>query len=327
MSDWLDATHVGDCRRLMRRMIADGVRVQSIVTSPPYWGLRDYEVAGQFGLEPTWMAHVARMRTVFRLARDLLRPDGTLWLNYGDSYAGSAGGYQGKNGQRASRTHTARIRINKRGRGVKPKDLMGMPWRVALALQGDGWWLRSDIIWSKTNPMPESVKDRPTRSHEYLFLLARRRKYFYDASAIAEPASENSHSRGSGVHRKANFPSGWDGANGDHKGKRGRYVRQNASFSAAVKDVVDTRNVRTVWTINTEKFPGAHFATFPQELVKRCILASTKPGDVVFDPFMGAGTVGLVATSLGRRFIGCELSAKYIALHGLRKTTTGLALE
>jgi DNA modification methylase len=357
----------------MRQMAADGVRVNSVVTSPPYWALRDYGMVGQFGLERTWVRHVARMRGVFRLVRELLADDGTLWMNYGDCYAGAPGGFQGKNGQRASRTFTARIKQRKSGDGLKPKDLVGMPWRVALALQDDGWWLRSEIIWHKPNPMPESIVDRPTKAHEHLFLLARSDQYFYDARAIREASSPDSHARAGrarltgheppgqppqkglagphpGVHKKV---SGWNMGEGSHStidhakeksakdsGRAGQGLRdstkfgrgagwrqkQNESFSAAVVDVVPDRNSRTVWTIPTQPFSGAHFATFPEALVARCIAAGSRPGDIVFDPFMGSGTVAQVATDLGRNFIGCELNPDYVDLHDLRRTTTGMPI-
>lgn len=383
---WVDRTHLGDCRALMRQMIADGVRVQCVVTSPPYWGLRDYGVVGQLGLERSWVRHVARMRATFRLVRELLADDGVLWLNYGDSYYspranGGVGGSSTINGQRtqeefrrASRAMKSRIRPpdvdgpNRRGgqAALKAKDMVGMPWRVAFALQADGWYLRSDVIWHKPNPMPESVSDRPTKSHEYVFLLSRSERYHYDAKAIAEPASENTHSRGHGVNPKA--ASGWaDGPGVSHSTKDHARVKaglkdstkfgrgagwrrkqdaqqqisggdrmsgfntrwknkQNPSFSAAVSKIVATRNVRTVWTLPTEPFSGAHFATFPRALVERCILSGSRPGDVIFDPFMGSGTVAFVAESLGRRFLGCELSPEYLALHEARRTTLGLPL-
>jgi DNA modification methylase len=353
-------------------MIAEGVKVNCIVTSPPYWGLREYGVAGQFGLESSWQRHVARMRGVFRLARELLADDGTLWLNYGDCYAGAPGGRQGKNGQRASRTFTARIDHHKKGhvrdgkskqssnlgsdfRGaphrrrhpdLKPKDLVGMPWRVALALQDNGWWLRSDIIWHKPNVMPENITDRPTKAHEYIFLLAKSPRYHYDCDAISEPTSDASHprkradqfggnrhdhgighspgsvytgSRKNGVNPKAGMRAGTDRESGKSK--------QNPSFSEAVCDLVPTRNARSVWTIPTQPFSGAHFATFPEELVARCILAGSRVGDIVFDPFHGSGTTGSVALSLGRRYIGLELNPEYIKMaQSLRSSQLGMGL-
>lgn len=319
----------------MRRLIAAGVKVQCIVTSPPYWGMRDYGVSGQFGLERTWIRHVARMRGVFRLCRELLADDGVLWLNYGDSYCSAPGGMQGKNGQRAGRRFTARITTDKRGqRGLKSKDLVGMPWRIAFALQDDGWYLRSDVIWHKPNPMPESVSDRPTKAHEYVFLMSKSERYFYDAGAIAEPVTGNAHARGDGVNKKIKMPDGWDTGKGGHgsfhrngREKGATRPRQNKSFSSAVAGLVDKRNVRTVWTIPTAPFGAAHFATFPPDLVRRCILASTRPGDIVFDPFMGSGTVAQVADELGRRWIGCELNPNYAAMYGKeRAAQLGIAL-
>lgn len=344
----------------MRQMIADGVKVQTVVTSPPYWGLRDYGVSGQFGLERDPLRYLARMRSVFRLVWDLLADDGTLWLNMGDSYACAPGGWQGKNGQRASRTFTARIANHKRGSGLKPKDLVGMPWLLALTLRNDGWYLRRDIIWHKPNPMPESVTDRPTTSHEYLFLLTKADRYYYDAPAIKEPASPDTHARYArgrsdhhkyadggpgnqtiaksfehmekkfrpGVNPKAKVPSGWDTGDGSHREAIGRYPRskQNESFSAAVADIVDSRNKRSVWTIPTQAFSKAHFATFPEDLIAPCILAGAPAGGIVFDPFMGSGTTAKVATDLGRQFIGTEINPAYVAMHESRRTTTGMPL-
>jgi site-specific DNA-methyltransferase (cytosine-N4-specific) len=324
-------------------MIAAGVKVQCVVTSPPYWGLRDYGASGQFGLERTWIRHVARARGVFRLVREVLADDGLLWMNYGDSYAGAPGGWQGKNGQRASRTFTARIDLPKRGNGLKPKDLVGMPWRVALALQDDGWWLRSDIIWHKPNVMPESVTDRPTKAHEYVFMLAKSAQYYYDLDALSEQSSPDTHARaargrseshkwadggpGNQTIAKVSPSAGRVPGVGPKAAKAdSRLIRSNESYSAAIVDVVATRNARTVWTIPTQPFPGAHFATFPEALVSRCILAGSRPGDTVLDPFMGSGTVGKVATDLGRNFIGCELNPKYVELHDMRRTTTGMAI-
>ena len=356
MTDWLNATHLGDCRDLMRAMLADGVRVQCVVTSPPYWGLRDYGVAGALGLERTWVRHVARMRAVFRQVRQLLAEDGVLWLNYGDSYhsprpPGGVGYNSTINGQRsqeefrkASRAMKSRIRPpdvdgpnRRRQAALKAKDLVGMPWRVAFALQSDGWWLRSDVIWSKPNPMPESIRDRPTKSHEYVFLLSRSERYHYDAKAIAEPSSDKSHPRvgqvkvqgwaeGPGSHSPKDHARAKAGLKDSTKFGRGAGWRVPGAFGHTVTDLVEERNVRTVWTMPTQPFSGAHFATFPEELVRRCILAGSRTGDVVFDPFMGSGTVAKVATDLGRRFIGCELSAEYLKLHELRRTTIGMPL-
>lgn len=369
---WIDKTHVGDCRSLMRAMIADEVTVQCVVTSPPYWGLRDYGVPGQFGLERTWQRHVARIRSTFRLVRQLLTKDGTLWLNYGDSYSSGGRSTQAID---TMRTMGARAQVNRHGpktrtagsdaasgkhanlngTAVRPpkidglggKQLMGIPWRVAFALQGDGWYLRSDIIWHKPNPMPESVRDRPTKAHEYIFLMSRSERYHYDAAAIAEPTTGNAHPRigvapdqprsrpqkpvaghakGAGSHSPKDHARSKGGLKDSTKFGRGAGWREPGSFSYGQAGVLDTRNARSVWTIPTQPFSGAHFATFPEDLVARCILASTRPGDIVLDPFMGSGTVGKVATDLGRRYIGCELNPAYLELHDMRRTTQGMPL-
>ena len=345
--------------------LADG-SVQCVVTSPPYWGLRDYGVTGQIGLEPTPEAYVATMVAVFREVRRVLRDDGTLWLNLGDSYS---------SGQRTSTT----LQTVRNGNGdpslmrrppvcdsIKPKDLCGMPWRLAFALQADGWYLRSDIIWAKPNPMPESVTDRPTRSHEYLFLLAKSERYFYDADAIREDS----------IYKAADGYK--DAPRGSFNGKGGDY---------AFRAIREQRNKRDVWTVNSEPTPEAHFATFPQRLIEPCILAGTSEKGccprcaeplqritertamvinrssrthelgrtrtsgtmiepptsttidwqtscghdirfpvpcVVFDPFIGSGTVGKVCERLGRRWAGLELSGDYITI--ARKRTSQLGL-
>ncbi|MGT2429294.1 DNA-methyltransferase [Cupriavidus basilensis] len=349
----------GDCRAVMRDLIAAGVRVQCIVTSPPYWGLRDYGVAGQVGLEPTLREFLANMVEVFDLCRELLADDGTLWLNMGDAYAGSWGAQgrpQGKGDMTGRSVASARqigasprfgTGTGTRGRemGLKSKDLMGQPWRLAFALQDAGWWLRQDIIWHKPNPMPESVRDRCTKAHEYVFLMTKSERYFYDFAAMQEPVSGGAHARGAGVNPKAEIPSGWDTSAGGHRALKGRYpgtgvgfgrgydkvakprAKQNASFSAAVTDLVDTRNRRSVWTIPTQSYSEAHFATFPEALVEPCVLAGSRPGDIVFDPFMGSGTVASVAQRLGRRWLGAELNPDYVALQAARTRQASLALE
>jgi DNA modification methylase len=266
----LNATYPGDCRALMQVMaLTSGARAQTCVTSPPYFGLRDYGHAGQIGLEPTPEAYVAQLVEVFRCVRDVLADDGTLWLNLGDSY----------------------------GPG---KQLMGVPWRVAFALQSDGWILRSDIIWSKPNPMPESVIDRPTKAHEYLFLFANQPKYYYDADAIAVPSDPK---RVGKIETRFSTSDKISTLRGD----TGRAVVRKA-----------TANRRSVWEIVPSHFKGAHFATFPPDLVRPCILAGSRPGDTVLDPFMGSGTVAQVAKENGRNYIGCELNPEYIKLHAMR---------
>lgn len=297
----LNHCHLGDCRDVMRDLIAQGVLVQTIVTSPPYWGLRDYGVAGQIGMEATLQEFVATMVEVFALARELLADDGTLWLQMGDCY--------------------------------RDKQLMGQPWRTALALQENGWFLRRDICWHKPNAMPETVTDRPATAHEYLFLLSRSSRYYYDLDAVKEPVTGNAHSRGDGVNKKVKVPGGWDTKPGAHGTihREGRSepeyrARQNESFSAAVRNLVGLRNKRSVWTIPTESYSEAHFATFPQALVEPCILAGSRPGDIVFDPFMGSGTVAQVAQRLGRKWIGAELNPAYLDLQRGRTAQLGMEL-
>ncbi len=299
--------------------------VQCVVTSPPYWGLRDYETppvtfgdgwSGQMGHEETPALYVVHMVEIFDEVRRVLRGDGTLWLNMGDSYC-SDGRTSTNASDKATCSNTKR---GIQGRsltppGLKTKDMVGMPWRLALALQAAGWWLRDCIIWHKPSPMPEGVKDRTTKAHEYIFLLAKSATYTYDADAIKEPVSGNAHTRGKGVHPKAKVPSGWDTGPGSHKEKTGRYrPKQNESFSAAVSGLVEMRNKRSVWKIPSSPYPGSHFATFPPKLVEPCILAGCPEG-YVMDPFMGAGTTGMVALQLGRPVIGIELSQTYARRH------------
>lgn len=298
-----------DCRDAMRSLIAEGVRVQCVVTSPPYWGLRDYGCDGQLGLERTYPEFIANMVEVFDLVRQLLADDGTLWLNMGDSYSGSSA-----SGGKASSTLVGTpnalrdgcgTRTKTLSNGLKPKDLVGIPWRLAFALQDAGWWLRQDIIWSKPNPMPESVRDRCTKAHEYVFLLSKSERYYYDADAIAEPfADERQGNPGGGGHyaREAFAYAGPNAQSGLQKGE------WNADGSKS------GRNRRSVWTVATQPFKDAHFATFPPALIEPCILAGSRPGDIIFDPFMGSGTVAAVAQRLGRRWLGSELNPAYIRL-------------
>lgn len=292
---------LGDVRDRLRDLPSDSVHC--VVTSPPYFGLRDYGAAGQIGLEESPEAFVETLVGVFREVRRVLRPDGTLWLNLGDSYATNGGpGWQGKNGQRSNRrfsgtrnTPAMREQARTAYRGLKPKDLIGIPWRVAFALQADGWWLRSSIIWHKPNPMPESVTDRPTSAHEHIFLLAKGERYFYDGEAIKDPAVSD-HPSGNGYDRAERVSIGGRG--------------QKAGWA----DVGGTRNARNVWTIATRPFAEAHFATFPVDLAERCIKAGCPIGGTVLDPFGGAGTTGLVADALGRDAVLVELNPEYAAI-------------
>lgn len=325
----IDTCYIGDVRDGLRAFIATGIRAQTCVTSPPYWGLRDYGVPGQLGLEPTVAEWLANMVGVFRLVRDVLADDGTLWVNMGDGYnAGTSAKRKApKSGVDVGGWKDAEIdggaRLNEPT--LKRKDLIGQPWRLAFALQEDGWYLRRDVIWHKPNAMPETVNDRPATAHEYLFLLAKRPTYYYDAEAIKEPVTGGAHARGNGVNSKIKIHGGWEtqkGAHGNfHRDGRGdpEYrARQNPSFSAAVSDLVDSRNKRSVWTVPTAPFTDAHFATFPPALIEPCILAGSRVGDLVLDPFMGSGTTAQVAQALGRRWIGCELNPDYVLMQAGR---------
>jgi len=305
----------GDCRETMRRWAADGVKAQTCVTSPPYFGLRDYGHEGQIGLEPTPEAYIAAMVEVFRCVRDVLADDGTLWLNIGDSYARSAGPEESK----LATTHTIGVgykrvaenggapqKENRPPPGLKPKDLIGIPWMLAFALRADGWYLRQDIIWHKPNPMPESVRDRCTKAHEYIFLLSKSERYYFDAEAISEPAIN--------AGKVVTNNNGKNGQMGDFGATRGGFMTPEGVT------VKDTRNKRSVWTVTTKPYKGAHFATFPPDLIEPCILAGSRQGDVVLDPFMGSGTTAQVAVQHGRQYLGCELNPAYEAMQQERLT-------
>ncbi len=311
----------GDVIERLREMPENSVH--TCVTSPPYWGLRDYGVDGQLGLEATPEAFIETMVGVFREVRRVLRDDGTCWINIGDSYAGYHGNknatYDAAPSNKGGYFENQRKTLVNHN-GIKNKDLVGIPWMLAFALRADGWYLRQDIIWAKPNPMPESVTDRCTKAHEYLFLLTKSARYFYDQEAIREAASYNTHARRARAHeghqtmptaeRNGIRPAGV----GPKGAKAGSGIRYNESFSAAVADVVDARNKRSVWTIATEAYPEAHFATFPTALVKPCILAGCPEGGTVLDPFLGSGTTAYVAKSLGRHAVGIDLNPEYLAL-------------
>jgi DNA modification methylase len=288
--------------------------VQCCITSPPYFGLRDYGIDGQIGLEQTPEAFVAEMVTVFREVRRVLRDDGTLWLNLGDSYASTAQGTfnapQGLAGENAGVYANFRPKV-----GLNPKNLIGIPWRVAFALQADGWYLRQDIIWHKPNPMPESVTDRCTKAHEYVFLLSKSERYHFDAAAIAEPAKNPDGFRYEGGYQDMMAHASAEGktpnSNRQHIGNARTATGAVPHFAAGHGD---KRNRRSVWTVNTKPFKGAHFATFPTELVLPCVLAGCPAGGSVLDPFNGAGTTGLVALSNGRNYVGVELNPEYVEI-------------
>ena len=300
----------GDALEVMRLLPDESV--QCCITSPPYWGLRDYGIEGQLGLERTPEEYVAKLVEVFREVKRVLRADGTVWLNLGDCYNAYNGG--AGPGSKLSDTQTSERPHLETGYGLrtpalKPKDLVGIPWRVAFALQADGWWLRSDIIWAKPNPMPESVTDRPTKAHEYLFLLAKSARYYYDAEAIREPFVYP-------VDASRQFkPDGWATGKGPHN-SIAHYAERTGSEPTAEggPSIHAGRNRRTVWTIPTQPFPEAHFATFPEALVEPCIAAGSREGDTVLDPFCGSGTVGVVCARAGRNFIGIDLNPEYVEI-------------
>lgn len=309
---------VGDTRDRLKELPDESVHC--VVTSPPYFGLRDYGMAGQIGLEQTPDAYVAELVGVFREVRRVLRDDGTLWLNLGDSYAGSGkggnpdGGKQATNkgsqsvgclyGTEKTAREAAVTNVTRKSfDGIKAKDLIGIPWRVAFALQADGWYLRQDIIWSKPNPMPESVTDRCTKAHEYLFLLSKSARYYFDAAAIAEPVAREFWNESVGQEYMTAADGRLDG------GKR----KGNGPMDG-------TRNRRSVWTVATQPFKEAHFATFPPALIEPCIMAGCPIGGTVLDPFGGAGTTGLVADRLGRDAILIELNPEYAEMAKERTT-------
>lgn len=295
--------HLGDALEVSRTLATGSVR--TIVTSPPYFGLRDYGIPGQYGAEDSVEQYVDQMVTLFRELRRVLTDDGTLWLNLGDSYA---------SGSRTSYAYDPKLpeRAHLRPKSdLEAKNLLGIPWRVAFALQEDGWILRADIVWAKPNPMPESVTDRPTKAHEYLFLFAQAPQYFYDAEAIKEPALTGFN--GSEFHT---------GKTGEHQlGRASKQPRfggnkQNGGRTYSGKEYVPTgmANKRSVWTVPTVPFSEAHFAVYPPDLIRPCVRAGSEPGDTVLDPFSGSGTTGMVATEEGRKYVGIDLNAEYLDL-------------
>jgi DNA modification methylase len=356
----------GDCRETMRKWKEQGIKAQTCVTSPPYYGLRDYGTAkwdggdvncehigakvnplkvggftgerlrkengkenekylsykhkcpdcnavridSQLGLEETPEEYIKAMVEVFRCVWDVLEEDGTLWLNIGDSYCGTGSkgewvdpkNYEGRNGQAVSKTQKLA--------GYKSKDLIGIPWMLAFALRADGWYLRQDIIWHKPNPMPESVQDRCTKSHEYIFLMSKSQKYFYDAESIKEDAVT-----------AGNISASFQGKQGTAE-----YHAQSGGVGSEAKEYIH-KNKRSVWTIPVKPYAGAHFAVFPQELIEPCIMAGAPVGGIVLDPFMGSGTTAQVAQHLGRQYLGCELNPDYKPLQDKRISQMSLVLE
>ena len=307
-----DRIYCGDALTVLKTLPDNSVNC--CVTSPPYYALRDYGVDGQIGREETPALYVERLTSIFREVRRVLTPDGTLWLNIADTYAGK--GNQGDSlDPKYPNGRTGQVvALNGKVEGCKAKDMIGVPWLLAFALRADGWYLRSDIIWQKANPMPESTKDRPSRCYEHIFLLTKSKKYYYDAAAIAEPiapgtAARYRQGRGAG-HKYAEEVPGQGKVQGINQPRSGGY------YDDALMPT--TRNKRDVWLINTVPYKGGHFAAYPPKLAETCILAGCPKGGVVIDPFFGSGTTGLAAKSLDRRYIGIELNAEYCALAGAR---------
>lgn len=318
----------GDSLQMLREVPDESVNC--CVTSPPYYGLRDYGVDGQIGLESTPEQYIERLVAVFREVRRVLRDDGTLWLNLGDSYSGGSGCHAGGSDKQNSNIGATNSFLpNKSGVGLKPKDLIGIPWMLAFALRADGWYLRQDIIWAKPNPMPESVRDRCTKSHEYIFLLTKSARYWYDADATKEPIADST-INDSRLFREGyetgrperGFPGGASHGSGLLMPKRSGNKERKQRPCADVLNIDAqagsipleglTRNKRSVWVITPKPFKGAHFAVFPPEIPRVCISAGCPIGGTVIDPFAGSGTVGMVAEELGRDSILIELNSKYI---------------
>lgn len=305
MDRWVNKILLGNAPDVLRELPDNSIHC--CVTSPPYWGLRDYGVEGQLGLEPTMEEYLEKMLVIFREIRRVLRSDGTLWLNLGDSYNGS--GPSGGPGKQYTNVGSQGTTL-KRVAGLKPKDLVGIPWRVAFALQSDGWYLRSDIIWHRPNQMPESVTDRPTKAHEYIFLMSKRERYYYDADAIKEDCL-------SGPSDIKKMLESLPRIGGKHKILTDPLSKASSLTNIGQKRAVGDpsgRNKRSVWTVATQPFKEAHFATFPPNLIKPCILAGCPEGGIVLDPFMGAGTTAVVCANLGRNYIGIELNPEYIRI-------------
>lgn len=322
MADHLQTARIliGDCVARLREI--ESGSVQTCVTSPPYWRMRDYGVDGQIGLEQTPQEFVERLVGVFREVRRVLRDDGTLWINIGDTSAYSMGacGKQGKNGALVGRSVSRARQLagfapnapktdSLRASGLKPKDLVGIPWMLAFALRADGWYLRSEIIWHKPNPIPDSARDRPGRSHETVFLLSKSRRYFYDSEAVRTPLAEKTFTA-HGTTRRSRGTDGLGSVKADN-------IARDMPTRKPRVDEAGTpvgANLRSVWTIAPNRFTGSHFAVMPQRLAEICILAGSRSADTVLDPFNGAGTTGLVALRNRRSYVGVELNPGYAAM-------------
>lgn len=325
----MNTIEFGDCRETMRRWKEQGIKAQTCVTSPPYYGLRDYGHEGQIGLEETPEEYIKAMVEVFRCVWDVLEDDGTLWLNLGDSYGAMGGNtytgfnerWSGTGGAGSKQDATlSGVTDRKISTGIKAKNLLGIPWRVALALQADGWILRQDIIWHKPNPMPESVQDRCTKAHEYIFLMSKSQKYYYDRMAIAETAVY--------AEQHANKTTSW-GNKKKNAGVKNNLEQYQQTGIENNKTCLEggMANKRSVWTVTTKPYAGAHFAVFPSDLIEPCILAGAPVSGIVLDPFMGSGTTAQVAQNLGRQYLGCELNPDYKPLQEKRLSQQCLIFE
>jgi len=379
----MNKVYWGDCRDSLRQMKEEGIKVQTCVTSPPYYGLRDYgtgtwiggdedcshkrdskhsdkTITGhankdltvgdaiykticpkcgaerkdlQIGLEETPQQFINNLVEVFAGVWDILADDGTLWVNLGDSYAGSNGNGQHEQSFGQSKYTPFESPTSGKKLGIKPKNLLGMPWRLAFALQDFGWYLRQDIIWHKPNPMPESVKDRCTKSHEYIFLLSKKPHYYFDHKAIQEPSIYGADDRASRGDSRRDTGMNHIAAKKDKRAGEGciayegkRTDNNTSGGQESFVHIEEMRNKRDVWTVNTKPYSGSHFAVFPTELIEPCILAGSRVGDIVLDPFFGSGTTGQVSQQLGRKWIGCELNKDYESLQNERVSQQGLEL-
>lgn len=310
----MNTIEFGDCRETMARWATEGVKVQTCITSPPYYGLRDYGHSGQIGLEESPEEFIDNLVDVFRHVRNILADDGVIWVNIGDSYYN----YRPGKGQAlvkqtvASNDQDLPQTCARRGNkleGLKEKDLIGIPWMLAFALRADGWYLRQDIIWHKPNPMPESVRDRCTKAHEYIFLLSKSKNYYFDNEAIKYDATST------------------DNTNRNRDDTRLNNTPGRSKMGGLKKNDYTKANKRSVWTVNTKPYKGAHFAVYPQELIEPCVLAGSREGDIVLDPFMGSGTTAAVAIKNGRKYLGCELNQEYESLQQERITIEEKVIE